>query len=143
MQEKDGFYTLKGYQANGAGELTSAMEDYLEMICRLLQDRESVRVGDLSHMLHVKPSSVTKMIQHLSLSGYLRAEKYGEIYLTDKGRSAGGYLLYRHGVVHRFLCALNGTDNELEQAEKIEHFFNRTTVENLERLTKRMADGGL
>lgn len=65
------------------------------MICRLLQDRESVRVGDLSHMLHVKPSSVTKMIQHLSLSGYLRAEKYGEIYLTDKGRSAGGYLLYR------------------------------------------------
>ena len=36
MQEKDGFYTLKGYQANGAGELTSAMEDYLEMICRLL-----------------------------------------------------------------------------------------------------------
>lgn len=48
MQEKDGFYTLKGYQTNETAELTTAMEDYLEMICRLLQDRESVRVGDLS-----------------------------------------------------------------------------------------------
>lgn len=74
MQEKDGFYTLKGYQTNETAELTTAMEDYLEMICRLLQDRESVRVGDLSRMLHVKPSSVTKMIQHLCLSGY-RAQK--------------------------------------------------------------------
>ena len=139
-REQSGFYTLKGYQLQQNGPVTEAMEDYLEMICRLLQDRESVRVGDLSRMLHVKPSSVTKMIQHLCLSGYLRAEKYGEICLTEKGSAAGEYLLYRHGVVHRFLCALNGTDNELEQAEKIEHFFNRTTIENLERLTKRIAE---
>lgn len=131
---------MKGYALNADGELTSAMEDYLEMISRLTQRNESVRVSDLSKMLHVKASSVTKMVQQLGQSGLIQAEKYGDIYLTDKGREAGKYLLYRHEVLHRFLCALNHSDNELEQVEKIEHFLDRTTIKNLELLTARLTE---
>lgn len=65
MSQSDGFYTMKGYALNADGELTSAMEDYLEMISRLTRQNESVRVSDLSKMLHVKASSVTKMVQQL------------------------------------------------------------------------------
>lgn len=138
MSDMEGFYTLKGYEIHTDTKLTSAMEDYLEMISRLMNQRECVRVGDLSRMLHVKASSATKMVQQLNQSGYIEAEKYGNIYLTDKGREAGRYLLYRHEVIHRFLCALNHSENELEQVEKIEHFLNQTTVENLDLLTKRL-----
>ena len=46
----------------------------------------------------------------------------------------------RHEVIHRFLCALNHSDNELEQVEKIEHFLNRTTVKNLEQLIVRLTE---
>ncbi len=138
LSQSDGFYTMKGYALNADGELTSAMEDYLEMISRLTRQNQSVRVSDLSKMLHVKAPSVTKMVQQLGQSGLIQAEKYRDIYLTDKGREIGNYLLYRHGVIHRFLCALNHSDNELEQAEKIEHFLNRTTVKNLELLTARL-----
>lgn len=138
MNDSEGFYTQKGYQINTNVDLTASMEDYLEMICRILLENDCVRACDLSKMLHVRPSSVTKMIQHLNLSGYLLAEKYGIIRLTEKGREAGRYLLYRHDVLHRFLCALNHSENELEQVEKIEHFLNRETIENLDSLIRKL-----
>lgn len=134
---------MKGYQMNKSSEMSSAMEYYLEMIMRLGREGNEVRVGDLSRMLHVKPSSVTKMIQQLDRNGYLISRKYGEISLTEKGRQAGNYLLYRHDVLHRFLCALNHTDNELEEVEKLEHFVGYNTVENLDRLTKRLSEMGI
>lgn len=139
------FFTMKGYRQRGSGELTDAMEDYLEMILRMEQDGERVRVRALAEGLNVRPSSVSKMLGHLQQSGYLFAEPYGEIRLTEKGRDAGNYLLYRHGVILRFLCMLNGTDSELEQTELIEHFLNRQTVQNLEKLTQKMSetDGGI
>lgn len=138
MNRTDGFYTLRGYQNQTSPELTSAMEDYLEMICRVLNNQGTVRVNDLSDRLHVKPSSVSKMIRQLCMADYVKAEKYGEIHLTEKGREAGGYLLYRHDVIHRFLCVLNNSSDELEQVEKIEHFLNCITIENLAQLTKRL-----
>jgi len=140
MNGTDGFYTMKGYALNTNDELTSAMEDYLEMIARLARQSKNVRVSDLSKMLHVKASSATKMVQQLGQSGFIHAERYGDIYLTDKGLETGNYLLYRHEVIHRFLCALNHTDNELEQVEKIEHFLNRTTVKNLELLIPHLTE---
>lgn len=142
MGETDGFYTLKGYQIHAEAGLTTAMEDYLEMICRITRENGSVHVGDLSRMLHVKPSSATKMIQQLKSAGYLRAEKYGLVHLTEKGLTAGDYLLFRHEVIHQFLRTLNRSQDELEQVEKIEHFLNRTTVVNLDRLTRRLKEEG-
>lgn len=138
MDISGNFYTLKGYQVNAPTELTPAMEDYLEMIYRLLQHREVVRIGELAGNLHVKPSSTSKMIQLLKAAGYVNSEKYGYICLTEKGRQEGEYLLYRHLVLQRFLCMLNHTEDELEQVEKIEHFFNRPTIKNLHSLTKKL-----
>ncbi|WP_304509238.1 metal-dependent transcriptional regulator [Anaerotignum sp.] len=138
MSLSDEFYTLKGYQMNEAAELTSAMEDYLEMINRILEQKGIARVNDLSKMLNVKPSSATKMVQQLKEFGYVNSEKYGQITLTEQGKTAGAYLLYRHEIIHRFLCLLNHSKNELEQVEKIEHFLDRRTVENLKRLTLKL-----
>lgn len=140
MKQTDGFYTLKGYALHADSELTSSMEDYLEMIARLTRQKESVRASTLSKMLHVKASSVTKMVQHLGSGGFIQAEKYGDIRLTVKGEGVGNYLLYRHKVLHRFLCVLNHSDNELEQVEKIEHFVNHETIKNLELLTTHLTD---
>lgn len=143
MQLPDGFYTLKGYQRSTDAPLTTAMEDYLEMICRLADQQEAVRVVRLSQMLHVRASSVTKMVHQLCNAGFLTAERYGLIRLTEKGRAAGSYLLYRHAVIQRFLRVLNGSEDELEEAEKIEHFLSHSTVENLERLTQCLCGGCL
>ena len=62
MDDKDnGYFTFKGYQLNSDSKLTSSMEDYLEMIVRLKEKNEIVRINVLAKKLHVKPSSASKM----------------------------------------------------------------------------------
>lgn len=135
------FFTFRGNEANVENQLTPAMEDYLEMICRLLHESKVVRTKDLSQMLHVKPSSASRMIQLLNDSGYIISEKYGYILVTEKGRAEGEYFLYRHEVLERFLKVLNQSEEHvLEQVEKIEHFLERGTIANLNELTKRMLE---
>ena len=138
MNQNDGFYTMKGYRLQSDSKMTSAMEDYLEMITRLSGQGGSVRVSELSRMLHVKASSATKMVQQLVQEGFVLAERYGDIALTERGRAMGNYLLYRHDVIHRFLCLLNHSGDELEQAEKIEHFLTCETVKNLDLLSQKI-----
>ena len=138
MENNDGFYTLKGYSLNESEDLTSSMEDYLEMICRILQESEVVRISELAENLHVKPSSASKMVNNLKDSGYLEFHKYGYVAVTPKGKAAGKYLLKRHKILNEFLCLLNNTEDELEQVEKIEHFISKKTLRNLEILTQKM-----
>lgn len=138
MNNDKGFYTLKGYQRNETNELTASMEDYLEMICRILKSTDVVRINELAEKLHVKPSSASKMVNNLRAAGHIEFQKYGYIVVTKKGLEVGKYLLHRHDVLHKFLCMINHTDNELIQVEKIEHFMNETTINNLEKLTNEL-----
>ena len=138
MPENDKFYTLKGYALLENNAITTSMEDYLEMIYRIHLTGETVRVGTLAQSLHVKPSSATKMVENLKRHGLVMSEKYGYIKLTDAGCALGQYLIFRHETLHRLLCFINQSDNELEQVEKIEHFINAETVHNIKALLERL-----
>lgn len=130
---------MKGYELLDSAGVTSAMEDYLEMIIRLNEKHRGngVRITKLAEMLNVKPSSASKMAANLKEKGLISFEKYGIIAPTSEGIALGSYLLWRHEVVNSFLCWLNGSENELEQAEKIEHFLDCRTVKSLEALLKK------
>jgi len=134
----DKFYTLKGYALLEANEITHSMEDYLEMIYRLYISGEVVRIGALADSLNVKPSSASKMVGNLRKQGLISSEKYNYIKMTPVGVEKGKYLVYRHDVLHRFLCFVNGTDNELAQVEKIEHFLDERTVRNIGQLLEML-----
>ena len=134
MSENNRFYTLKGYAMMENNAITSSMEDYLEMIYRIRSAGETVRIGALAEMLNVRPSSASKMVSNLKKHGLVSSEKYGYIKLTDAGSELGKYLVFRHDTLHRFLCYINQSDNELEQVEKIEHFINAKTIGNIEKL---------
>ena len=132
VTDKDGFYTMKGYERSASDELTSSMEDYLEMVCRMEEEGDPIRVSSLAASLHVRPSSASKMLDNLKKAGYIDFKKYGSIMVTDKGYEEGRYLLHRHRVLQDFFCTLNHTEDELELVEKIEHFINHRTVANME-----------
>lgn len=143
MDKNNEFFTLKGYQLIEETELTPAMEDYLEMICRINKTTDKIRVSTLSKQLNVKPSSTSKMIDNLGKLKYINSEKYGNISLTQKGVAAGNYLLYRHSVINRFLCLVNNSKNELEEVEKIEHFLSKKTVKNIDRFINNVLNNKL
>lgn len=140
MSGANGFYTLKGYQLIESDELTPAMQDYLEMICRLSAKSSIVRISTLATELHVRPSSASKMAAHLAETGYILFARYGYIRLAEKGQETGRYLLYRHEVIQRFLCMVNHSTDELRQTEKIEHFLDFRTVRNLAALCDRLVE---
>jgi len=131
MNVNDRFYTLKGYFLLEGNTITSSMEDYLEMVYRIHLSGVAVRIGKVAEMLNVKPSSATKMVGNLKTHGFVASEKYGYIQLTETGIELGKYLVFRHDTLHRLLCFINKSENELEQVEKIEHFINAETVENI------------
>lgn len=134
MEERqdNNFRTFRGYQIlnQQAGLLTSAMEDYLEMIYRQCRQDGYSRVGRLSSLLHVKPSSASKMLLKLADMGYVKYDRYEIIRLTESGETAGEYLLHRHRVIEEFLGAV-GSRNILEETELIEHSLGYFTVESL------------
>lgn len=138
MDTNSEFHTLKGYELLENKKITKSMEDYLEMICRYAKKEQFVRVNFLASQLNVRPSSASKMVSNLKTAGLVEFEKYGVIYPTEKGWELGGYLLYRHDVLNRFFCLLNQSEEELEQVEQIEHFINKDTVINLEKLYQKM-----
>ena len=136
MPKDTDFHTLKGYELLENREITSSMEDYLEMIARLSQKKESIRIKQLAEELHVKPSSASKMAGILKEHGFLQYERYGYLELTDTGRKLGGYLMMRHEVLHALLCWINHTDNELKEVEQIEHYLSPRTIDNIARLLR-------
>ena len=138
QEGKPDFYTQKGYQMRSQHALTGAMEDYLEMICRQAEADGCARIGLLAEGLNVRPSSASKMVYQLRALGLVAFEKYGLIQPTEKGWSVGRWLLHRHEVLHRFFCMLNGSTDELELVEQVEHYLNEDTVRNLEALLERL-----
>ena len=129
------FRTVRGYQlANQhAGQLTPALEDYLEMAYRLCAENGYARVGQLSESLNVRPSSASKMIFKLSSLGYLQSDRYEIIRLTESGRARGCFLLSRHETVEHFL-ELIGSSHPLEETELVEHTLSSATVTALQTL---------
>ncbi|WP_434310200.1 metal-dependent transcriptional regulator [Hominifimenecus sp. rT4P-3] len=127
------FYTLAGYSRLEKKKLTASMEDYLEMILRLGENGQPVRIHQLSEALHVKASSASKMVSNLKEQGLVDFERYGVVFPTQEGKDLGAFLLFRHQTLQEFFCFLNQSDDELEQVEKVEHFISIRTLENMRR----------
>ncbi|HAS92923.1 MAG: MarR family transcriptional regulator [Sedimentibacter sp.] len=133
---KEEFYTLKGYKIKNEEILSSSMEDYIEMICRLSEKSDEVRVSELSSALNVQPPSTTKMIRRLAKENYVTYERYGFIKLTEKGREVGSKLLERHRIIFEFLECIGVKENILEQTEIIEHAVNDEVLNKIDELTQ-------
>ncbi len=108
--------------------LTESMEDYLEMVYRLVKANGYVRAVDLAESLKVQASSVTRMIQKLDEAGFIRYEKYRNIALTEMGERYGEFLVWRDETLKRFLVALNAQDGVDEQVEGMEHYITPKTM---------------
>lgn len=138
MDEMQKFHTVRGYQAleHNNRLLTSAMEDYLEMIFRNSLVEEYMRINTLSELLNVQAPSATKMVQKLSRLGLLNYKRYGIIFLTDKGAEMGKFLFDRHNVIEDFLKKLGVRDNLLVETELIEHNVSVNTFHRLQLLNR-------
>ncbi|HHW37612.1 MAG TPA: transcriptional regulator MntR [Bacillales bacterium] len=111
---------------------TPSMEDYLEQIYLLIDQKGYARVSDIAENLSVLPSSVTKMVQKLDKDEYLIYEKYRGIVLTPKGKKIGQRLLFRHELLEQFLGLIGvKEENIYNDVEGIEHHLSWNSIDRI------------
>lgn len=111
------------------------MEDYLEKIYELMNDKGYARVSDIANSLDVQPSSVTKMLQKLDDNKYVTYEKYRGIILTTRGKHLGKLMKQRHHMLEEFLRMLGvGEETIKKDVEGIEHHVSPRTLDSLQAL---------
>lgn len=111
---------------------TPSMEDYLERIYLLMEDKGYARVSDIAEALEVHPSSVTKMVQKLDQTEYVIYEKYRGFILTPKGKKVGKRLVYRHELLEAFLKIIGVNSEKIyADVEGIEHHLSWDAIDRI------------
>ncbi|MBT2664418.1 transcriptional regulator MntR [Bacillus sp. ISL-4] len=111
---------------------TPSMEDYIEQIYLLIEEKGYARVSDIAENLSVHPSSVTKMVQKLDQEKYLIYEKYRGLVLTANGKKVGKRLVYRHELLEQMLRLIGvKEENIYHDVEGIEHHLSWNAIDRI------------
>jgi|SRR5208282_1252114 len=104
-------------------------EDYVEAIADLVAEKGEARVVELAWRLGVTHVTVNHTIARLQKAGFVTAQPYRAIFLTEKGRALAAMCKSRHETVVAFLRSLGISERIAEQdAEGIEHHVSPDTL---------------
>lgn len=108
---------------------TPSMEDYLERIYLIIEEKGYARATDIASSLNVLPSSVTKMMQKLDKQGLGIYEKYRGFVLTSKGKKIAKNIADKHEMLENFFRIIEvPSENIYEEVEGIEHHIGKETT---------------
>ncbi|MCU0783041.1 MAG: manganese-binding transcriptional regulator MntR [Verrucomicrobia bacterium] len=114
-------------------------EDYVEAIADLIAETGEARVVDLAKRLGVTHVTVNRTIVRLQKAGFVTAQPYRAIFLTDRGRNLAATCKSRHETVVAFLHSIGVSERVAEMdAEGIEHHVSPETLAAFERLLKEI-----
>jgi DtxR family Mn-dependent transcriptional regulator len=115
------------------GGVTSTLEDYLEAISALLEERGAARVRDIAERLSVHKSTVTAALRSLAEKRLVNYAPYEMTTLTRRGRRVADAVGRRHRVIQRFLTDVLGIDDETasQNACRMEHGVDRDVLRRL------------
>lgn len=109
---------------------TEVAEDYVELVDDLIAEKGEARAVDLAERMGINPATVNKTVKRLQREGYLTAEPYRSIFLTDAGKAMAERSRERHRLVYHFLCAIGvSEETALLDAEGVEHHVSEETLE--------------
>ena len=79
--------------------ISKSTEEYLKTIYVLMKQNGIVRVTDIADKMKCSKPSVTKQLNILSNSDFIKHETYGNITLTSKGKERVSLKKYRHNIM--------------------------------------------
>ena len=112
--------------------MTKSLEDYIEVVYVLIQEKRRARVRDIATTLKVKMPSVVKGISELKKLGLVAQEPYGDVELTAKGRRIATMILNRHNKIREFLMLI-GVSRRIADKDAclMEHFLSAETLDRI------------
>lgn len=110
--------------------LSKSMEDYLETILTLIENKGTARVTDIAASLNIAASSVNEGIQKLSENGLVTQQKYGPIKLTKKGKFAAEKVHCTHQILAIFFSEILGVEPEIAEKDacNLEHCLSNQSL---------------
>jgi DtxR family manganese transport transcriptional regulator len=106
----------------------------VELIAILIAETGEARAIDLARRLGVTHVTVGRTIQRLQRDGFVTAQPYRSIFLTDAGRKLADESRRRHEIVFEFLRSLGIPDAVAHSdAEGIEHHVSKETLAAFQR----------
>lgn len=123
--------------------VTSSLQDYLEVILNLHQEKKTARVTDIADRLNIAKPSVIQAVALLKEKGLIKQDPYGPVELTEKGRRYAIRVRHRHKIIYGFLTQVLGVspDEAERDACLMEHDLSNETFERLlEYLRKQEVD---
>jgi DtxR family transcriptional regulator, Mn-dependent transcriptional regulator len=104
-------------------KLSASLEDYIEAIYHIVEEKLVARSKDIAMRLGVSRASVTEALRALSQKELINYAPYEAITMTDKGRKAAEDVIFRHNALKRFFIEVLSVDNATaeEGACRIEH----------------------
>jgi len=116
-------------------EVTSATEEYLEIIYKLQKKSGVATTSDLARALKVTPGTVTNTIARLEKESFVIHEPYRGVRLTEKGRRIALRTIRKHRLSERLLTDLLNVEWERvhEAACKLEHSISDEIAKKIEK----------
>lgn len=109
------------------------MEDYLETIYKIIQEKQSVKAIEISRILGVSRSSVSGALQTLAEKKLVNYGRYDAISLTTEGEKAAKNVMLKHTVLYRFFTEILGVEaaQAQESACAVEHVISEDILRRL------------
>lgn len=113
--------------------LTSSLEDYLEVISNYLKKYNKIRAIDISKELNVSRASVSEALKRLSKQGLINYGRYDAITITEEGEKIAHKVIKKHTLLQEFFSNVLGLEEQeaTENACKIEHIISEKVFERL------------
>lgn len=103
--------------------LSASLEDYLELICNLLETSTSVKAVEIAKRLNISRASVSEALIKLAEKDLILYEGHKGITITEKGLKKAKEVIDKHNVLTSFFEDTLGLDRleASENACRIEH----------------------
>lgn len=118
--------------------LSASLEDYLEVIALIIQDKKVARAKEIAARLHVSRSSVTEAFRALAKKKLINYAPYEVITLTDKGQAVAEDIILRHHALKDFFIKVLDVDEKIADigACRIEHAAPRDIIDRMIRFVQ-------
>lgn len=113
--------------------VTSSLQDYLEVILNLIQEKNVARVTDIADRLDIAKPSVIQALTVLKEKGLIVQDRYGPVELTAEGKLYALNIRHRHNVIYGFLTQILGVSPESAEQDAclMEHDLSKETFDCL------------
>ena len=114
-------------------KITPTREDYIRAVYSLHEQKNSVRIIDISHYLNLARSTVSERIKDLEKVRLVKSDRMDGIILTKQGIILAEKLTYKHRLIEVFLHDVLHIDSQKvhEEAHTLEHAFSEEVIKRL------------